>query len=341
VLHRALEGLHYGGGVQPYLVTEARLGEAIERLWDHRPEGAQPLLARVAVETLRLLRRAPHARALVPEEAADREAFDLQMSRLTVLEPVLTDYLEEAPAALRAALAQARGQDLKDLLQALCDLRAEAGCEVLELLAGPSCPQAELAVELLTWSREPRVGPWLRAWMGRQVQPVRRAQWRRQPRAPRSPSVPAEIPYRAALRALRGHPSAETERFLLQAACDWDPTYRAAALGSLGWWEPLRPAETLGGLQQARRDPSPEVRQAARAALARLGERQALQWFRQALTGEEAHRVEDAIQVVAAEGLTLLWPDLDRLADAEDQDIAQRAREALERMSEEMEKRRG
>src|SRR5437660_12809183 len=50
VLHRAIEGLHYGGGVQPFLVTEARLGEAIERLWDHRPEGVQPLMARVAVE---------------------------------------------------------------------------------------------------------------------------------------------------------------------------------------------------------------------------------------------------------------------------------------------------
>jgi hypothetical protein len=339
VLHRALEGLRYG--VQPFMVTEARLGEAIERLWDHRPEAVHPLMARVAVETLRLLRRAPHARALVPEEVADREAFDLQMSRLTVLEPVLSDYLQEAVPALRPGLARARGQELRDVLQALNDLRAEAGGEVMELLARPGCAQAELAVELLTWSREPRVGPWLRAWVGRLVSPVRRAQWRRKPRAPRRPSVPLDVPYRAALRALRGHPSAETERFLLQAAGDWDPTYRAAALSSLGWWEPLRPAETLAALQQARRDPSPEVRQAARAALARLGERQALQWFRQALTGEEPQRVHEAIQVVSGEGLTLLWPDLDRLADAEDQDVAQHACEALERMSEEMEKRRG
>src|SRR5919199_1865017 len=48
-------------------------------------EGVHPLMARVAVETLRLLRRAPHARCAVPEEVADREGFDLQMSRLSVL----------------------------------------------------------------------------------------------------------------------------------------------------------------------------------------------------------------------------------------------------------------
>src|SRR5205823_5057704 len=145
----------------------------------------------------------------------------------------------EAPADLRAALAKARGLDLKDALLALADLRAEAGGEVIALLERPNCPHADLAVEVLTWSRDPRVGPWLRGWLGRRVSPVRRAQWRRRPRAPRRPSLPPDVPYRAALRALRGHPSPDTERFLLQAAGDWDPTYRAAALSSLGWWEPV------------------------------------------------------------------------------------------------------
>jgi HEAT repeat protein len=90
-------------------------------------------------------------------------------------------------------------------------------------------------------------------------------------------------------------------------------------------------------LQDARRDANPDVRQAARAALARLGERQALQWFRQTLTSEDPHRVHDAIQTTANEGLTLLWPDLDRLADAEDVDVAVHARESLERLCEDME----
>src|SRR6266404_9374694 len=59
VLHRALEGLRCG--VQPQIVNEARLGEMIEDLWDHRPAHAHPLIARILFEALRMLRRAPHA----------------------------------------------------------------------------------------------------------------------------------------------------------------------------------------------------------------------------------------------------------------------------------------
>jgi HEAT repeat protein len=82
------------------------------------------------------------------------------------------------------------------------------------------------------------------------------------------------------------------------------------------------------------------VRLAARAALARLGERQALTWYRHRLTNENAQVVYEAIQAIANEGLTLLWPDLDKLADAEDSDVAHHAREALERMGEELDRPR-
>src|SRR5262249_57229128 len=95
-------------------------------------------------------------------------------------------------------------------------------------------------------------------------------------------------------------------------ACEWERRYSAGAVSSLGWWEPLRRAETIGCLQQGRRDPNPEVRQASRAALARLGERQALQWVRQALTAENAQQVHEAVQVIANEGFTLLVPGLHR-----------------------------
>ena len=56
VLHRAMEGLRCG--VQPQVVAEARLGEMIEALWDHRPDTIDPLLVRVFAEAVRLLRRA-------------------------------------------------------------------------------------------------------------------------------------------------------------------------------------------------------------------------------------------------------------------------------------------
>jgi HEAT repeat protein len=124
--------------------------------------------------------------------------------------------------------------------------------------------------------------------------------------------------------------------FLLMAGRDWDPAIRSAALSSLGWWEPYNRTDVLLTLQDARRDSNPEVRQAARAALARLGERQALTWFRQALTCDVSHRVHEAIQVVANESIMLLWADLDRLADAEDSDISLHAREALERLCEDL-----
>jgi hypothetical protein len=336
VLHRALEGLRCG--VQPTVVAEARVGEMIENLWDSRGPRADPLTVRVYLEALRLLRRAPHAETMLAGEAADQEAFGWQMSRLTALEPALTEYLREAPAQLCDQLLAASTADQRDLLLALADQRAEASRVVVPLLAQPRFPHLELAIEVLEWSSDPRVAPLLREWALERVPMVRRAQARRKTAPPRRPSLPADVPYRAILRALRGHPSTQSEAFLLLAARDWDPTYRTTAVSSLGWWEPLQRADVLLTLQDARRDPNPDVRQAARAALARLGERQALQWFRQTLTSEDPQRVHDTIQTIAAEGLTLLWPDLDRLADAEDPDVAHHAREALERLCEEMER---
>jgi hypothetical protein len=288
------------------------------------------------VEALRQLRRAPHAERALAEEKSEQEAFNWQMSRLAALEGVLEDYLSETPALLGAALPQASGPEQRDILFALNDLRADAASAILPLLGQPRLVNPDLAVEVLSWSQDPRVAPALREWVARRIAMDRRALRRPRTTPPRSRSVPADIPYRAILRALRGHPSQKTEAFLLLAAHDWDPTYRAAAVSSLGWWEPCHRGEVLWCLQKARRDLNPEVRQAGRAALARLGEVQALQWFRQALTGDDHHRIHEAVQVAATEGLTLLWPDLDRLADTEDTDLAQHACEALERLREDM-----
>jgi hypothetical protein len=336
VLHRALEGLRCG--VPPQVVVEARLGELLEGLWDNRPETMDPLVLRVFVEALRVLRRAPHAEPLLAGEGPEMEAFNWQVSRVAALQPALEDYLQEAPALLARVASAAPGPQQRDLLLALADLRAEAGEVVLRLLRDPGFRHQELALEVLRWSHDPQVGPYLREWAARRVSLARRALVRRRAVPPRRSSVPTDVPYQAILRALRGHPSPETETFLLLAARDWDPTFRLTAVSSMGWWEPLRRAEVLLTLQEARRDPNAEVRQAARAALARLGERQALQWFRQGLTSEDTQRVHETVQVAAGECLTLLWPDLDRLADADDPDVAHHAREALERLCEEVER---
>ncbi len=338
VLQRALEGLRCG--VQPVMVIEARVGEMIEALWDNRPEPVDPLAVRVFREALRLLRRAPHAEAILSGESSEQEAFGWQMSRLAALEAALTEYLDEAPAVLQRRLLNASTSVQRDVLLCLADLRAEAGSVVLPLLAQPRFGHPELALEVLAWSADPKVAPALLNLILERVPVLRRSQGRRWANPPARSSVPADAPYRGVLRALRGHPFGAVEQFLLLAGRDWDPTIRMTAVSSLGWWEPISRPELLLSLQEARRDPNPEVRQAARAALARLGERQALQWFRQTLTSEDPQRVHETIQAIAVEGLTLLWPDLDRLADSADDDVAHHARESLERLCEDMEHRR-
>ncbi|MFO0878048.1 MAG: HEAT repeat domain-containing protein [Gemmataceae bacterium] len=336
VLLRALEGLRYGLPAQ--IVTEGRLGELVETLWDARNEDVDPLACRVYHEALRFLRRAPHLSSSLLGEASDQETFEWQVSRLAALEGSFIDYLNEAGGELAKLLPHSATDRQKEQLQALLDLRADGGEETLAIATTPGHPNADLALEVLAWSTNPQVGPILRDQALQRVPLVSRAQRRLRGSAPRRPSVSIDLPYRAILRALRGHAAPQTEALLLLAAKDWDPTYRAAAISSLGWWEPIQKNDVQQTLREARRDPNAEVRQAARAALARLGERQALLWFRQTLTSEDSQKVYEAIQAIASEGLTLLWPDLDRLADAENSEVAHHAREALERMGEELER---
>lgn len=335
VLFRALEGMRYG--VQPHVVAEARLGDMIEGMWECRPDQVSPLMVRVLVEVMRFVRRAPHAEALFGNEYAERETFDWQISRLAALEPEFREYLQDAPQALLERLRSAQGRELTDILRAMIDLRADTGQALLMLAHRPN-EHRELAIELLRWSREPQAGRWLCAFATHAVPQVQRAKHRLRANPPRRASVSADIPYGDILHALRGHASLEAEQVLLAASCDWDPTYRAAAFGSLGWWEPVLVKETRAALRAGRRDPSAAVRLAARAAAARLGERLALQWFRQAIATENAPGVFDAVQAIANEGLTLLWPDLDRLTESKNIELALLAREATERLAEEMER---
>lgn len=333
VLHRALEGLRRG--VQPQLVNEARLGEAIENLWDNRPEKIHPLVVRVFAEARRLRRRAPHLEAAIAEEHSEQETLRWQMSRLAAIEDVLEEYLNDAVERLGEQLPQANPEEQRDILCALLDMRADLAAVLLPLMDEPSFAHPEIAVEVLRWSTDRRVGPWLRGWALQHV-PVLRRVARRRRSCPQRRTAALDVPYCGILRALRGHGSPETESFLVVAARDFDPICRAAALGSLGWWEPCKPDQVFHALQEGRHDPNPEVRHAARAALARLGQRQALQWFRHALTCDDPPRVHEAIQAIAGEGLTLLWPDLDRLADSDNAEVAFHARESLECLGEEL-----
>ncbi len=334
LVHRAVEGLRFG--VQPHLVLEARLGELLETAWDHRPDTVAPLLVRILHEALRLMRRADHLRTLLLEESAEREAFDWQFSRIAALEPAMREYLKDAAPRMRACLATARGDALADLLHALYDLRIDAATELLPILKR-SAEHRPLMIDALRWSRDPAVARWLRDEARTRVAMQKRSRSRLQVESPVQPSIAADIAYVNILRSLRGHASVETEELLMLACQDWDPLMRMAAVSSLGWWEPLKQGEVRDCLAKCKRDPSPEVRQTARAALARLGERGSLHWFRQALLADDPQQVAQAAHFIADEGLTLLWPELDRLLDVDHEDVVLHAHAAVERLAEEME----
>ncbi|MSU77481.1 MAG: HEAT repeat domain-containing protein [Gemmataceae bacterium] len=337
VAFRAIDG--FRSGIQPHLVLESQVGELVEMVWDHRPTGPAPLHVRVLVESLRLLRREASFRFALRDEPAEQEAINWQLARIAALEPEIRDFLKNQSEILLPVLPSMAGQELTDSLQALNDMRVDAARELMALLPNV-LEQRGLMIEVLRWSRDSRVGPWLCDCARANVAMEKRAKRRAVADVPRQSTVPAAFPYVEILLSLRGHPSVETEPFLLIAAQDWDPRIRMSAVSSLGWWEPIVGAAVRACLVQYKRDPCPEVSQTARAALARLGERGSLHWFRQTLFSDDTRQVIEASLLIARECLTLLWPDLDRLVDSDNSDIALHASEAIQCLAEEMEQSR-
>jgi hypothetical protein len=325
LLHQALEGLR--AGVPPQLVMEARLGEAVVALWEHRPAGVDAVVARVVFEALRQYRRSEHVEARLLADGMEKSAWREQFDSLS---PYLDDfrvYLNRAGLRLASRLRSVPAEDQADVLRALDDLRADVAGAVMPLLDEPAYPHAALAFSVLAWSPDALVRSRLcsaataslprRGWFGGGTNS--------------DPAVRTAV-----FRALRQHASPEAEGVFVWAAGGRDASLRLAGLNGLGWWEPVRRPRVLQVLQSARASTSLEERQAAEAAFARLGERRALNGFRQALTGEDPRQTQEAARRAGEAGLTWLWADLDRLADAEDADTAVAAREALERMREEM-----
>lgn len=331
VLRRALEGLRQG--LDPSRLVESRLGELVEFHWDSDPSPDDPDSVRLLAEALRIARRVPAYEAFLPEAEEAREAWQLQTSRLTVLETAISHFLVGCVGPLASRLPTEDADLELRILQALDDIRADAARWLIPLLSAHVIRNREFATSLLSRSRDDGTARFLGMWIHGHIDLHHRAKLRRAP-APATADTPA-FPYEAALRSLKGHASPEVEELLLLAACDPEPGVRAAAVSSLGWQEPIALDRVRTSLATARTDREARVRFAARAALARLGERASLEVFRKGLASTDPHQALLSIHAVAEENLTLLWPEVDARADAPDAIVAHHAREALALLSEE------
>ncbi|MCS7166495.1 MAG: HEAT repeat domain-containing protein [Gemmatales bacterium] len=332
ILLRAVEGFRFG--VPPQLLAEARIGEMLAAVSEQPPNEPDPVLLRLGRECQRLLRRQTTLERALAEEPAEVEALRGQLRILESIEPQFREYLTEQGPNLLHRLRSFHGQELRDALWAVHDLRLEAGQELLHLYQ--DCPEhRDLIIAAMRWSRSAQVANLLRQEANELLERLTRTRrrhpliwpWRTQADRQRLASL---------LLALRGHDASETEALLMTAASHFDPGVRLAAISSLGWMSLYQPQRVLSRLRAAVRDGHPEVRRAARASLARYGHRESLEWFTRALRSQQSHRVIMAIQSIVVEDLTYLWPELDRLADAQDPDIACLAQEGLVQMLEEM-----
>jgi hypothetical protein len=322
LLHLALLGLR--SGVQPPVIAFGRLGDAVATLWELRWEEVDPLAARVFHEALRLLQRAGHLERLLDNEM--RRKFREQIQQLELLAEPLADWLQDARVLLPLRLGKASVEEQADLLHAAIDLRADTAAVVRPMLEGKQLQDPGLAIESLAFTKHYGAGDWLCNWVRERGTRSKWNVWRK--------DKDAKSVYMSVLHALRHFPCWDAEQVLVNATSSRDNRIQMAGLGSLGWWEPLNHGTVLRCLHEARYSRSMAVQTAAQAALARLGERQALQWFRRQLVAESSDRVHHVLDRIAQEGIVLLWPDLDHLADAEDGDIAHHACESLEMLRE-------
>jgi hypothetical protein len=331
VLREAMEGVRLGR-VPDAVYAEAAFGDAVRRLADGCPDVVNARLVLAFTEALRHCRRSFHTRSGFRDDPVRRQTVRWQHAFLRDAEPVLREYLHDIGPDLTRLLDETRGRPQREILHALAELQADTDDVALTLLGDPSFRERALAIRCLRWSKSPLAAAALCGIARHGLAGDRSARWLRRLGVGKK-AVPADE-VRAALAALRGHPSEEAERVLLHFAARPEAEWRKAALAGLGWWEPLRRGQVLHAVRAGRQDPHPEVRRAALAAGARLGECAALQMIREMLARETPASVLDAIRLCADEGLSWLWPELDVLTESDDPAVAAEAWEAIERLRE-------
>jgi hypothetical protein len=295
-------------------VVRTGLGDVLAEAAARADADADPWHTMAVIEAERVFRRLGHWARVLPTEV--RELAERQAMRLWATADRRGAWLTGAADRLLARFTAAGGEEQGAILRCLSELRADV-TRLFPHLPDRRSPWWSDAVRALRWSKSPVVGP------------VLAGQANRFARKARNHGRAATV-----LTALRGHACYETERALLRVAVATNPALRHAAVASLGWWPPYDPDRVVRTLRVARTDTDTEIRRAAVAALARLGERAALAEVVAGLHSEEPPIRADTAARIAAEELTWLWPDLETAAAADDADTALAAGEALERLRE-------
>ncbi len=328
-LRLAMEGVRRGF-IPVTLYSEAQIGELIRRLSESCPDRADAALARLFLEAMRHARRSYQTSPELRDDPVRRQGIRWQTGYLRDSEPILREYLHDIGEDLARMLPHSSAADKADILAAIHELHADAGAALLDALADEQFSHRAAAIGCLQWSSGFEVAHYL-CEQARRIADATPRRWRLWPRRG-DMSPPADL--MAVLQALRGHPCEQAENILREFARHPLPAYRIAAINSLGWWEPICRSQVIEALHVARIDGRAEVRMAAIGALARLGECAALQVLRESLSSQSPQAVHQAIEAIASEGLTWLWPELDLLTESDDAVIAHHAWEAIEGLRE-------
>ncbi len=343
VLRRALEGLRRG--VEPSRLAEARVGDLIEFLWDSKPARDDPRVALLLVEVIRIIRRLGAYEeggktsgepwntgegGLLEPGVSDLEGWALQASRLVALEPDIRKHLYKVSLPLARSLGLGSAEEEAEVLAALTELKADVSDRLVSLMEKRRIHHLDQAVRLLAHAKAPHlISGWLCSWTRSRVDQEARTKWRPWSRQSGKAANNTDFPYLAVLECLGKLGCADGEEIILGALRDHDSKVRQVAASALGWREPTAHDKVRAALHIARSDSNPDVKYAARAALARLGEIQSLQMFRRGLESEDMGQKLVTIHAIASENLGLLWPELDALTDSEDPVLAHHAREAV------------
>ncbi|QVL32764.1 hypothetical protein KIH39_02255 [Telmatocola sphagniphila] len=328
VLHATLTGIRQGY-LSASLYVEAQLGEALHTLSEACPDSVDPLVARVFLESLRILRRNDHILQILREDPSKAQAYRWQSAYLKSAEPIIREYLHEIELDLGRNLALTRGREQSDLLKAIYDFHTDSSEIIVQLLQKDMIADRSLGFACLQHGKTTRATSALLYYTRTILNPKRSFWFGVHSFLETSKARVNEN--LAAIKALRAHPSMEAETILLQLT-HTDSVYRPAALASLGWWEPIHRKPVIETLRRGMDDLA--TRDICLCALARLGELAAISELQNRLIDSNAEMIHQTIDLLMDEGVTYLWPDLDTLTEHDDTAVSSHAWEVIERMRE-------